>query len=208
MLVFSMGIFSKRLGDDKRTWTPLSRQPLKDFLSHRLPWSIVQPLWKRDFLLDLNGFDESFNRLQDVELHTRALFHPGVNYKQIPSEPDCYYRIDDARRNYDVYNYDLKRVRSSLQYFSKFYKIATEHAIASYLPGTIYHTYLQVLFHAKHKQIDSEQLQTLEKELLGSETLRGMSPLKIYVFKMCRFCNLRLPRIPGCNYILNKLALM
>src|SRR5688572_111945 len=68
LFVFSMGVFHKQVGDDKRTWTPGSKRPLKDFLQHRLPWSILQPFWRRDFLMKLSGFDPSFERLQDVEL--------------------------------------------------------------------------------------------------------------------------------------------
>jgi glycosyltransferase involved in cell wall biosynthesis len=202
LLVFSMGVFHNEPGDDKRTWLPSSQTPLKDFLAHRLPWSILQPFWKKDFLIQLGGFDESFQRLQDVELNTRALLHKNIEPKIIGGEPDCFYRIDDKRRNYDVYNFDLKRVEASLQYFSKYYIIAAERGLESSLYGTIYHAYLQLMFDRRHNRIAKKEFTELEKKLLTPKIIKRLS--KKLLFKLAKTYNLYFPRIRGCNFLLNK----
>lgn len=71
---------------------------LLSFLSHDLPWCITSVLWKRGILQTLNGFIETFSRLQDPELHTRALLIPGIRFKVFhDSVPDSTYRISYAR---------------------------------------------------------------------------------------------------------------
>ena len=77
-----------------------------DFLAYRVPWNISSPLWQKASLVNLNGFDESFERLQDVELHTRALLHPGVKYYILNTEPDMFYRLGgfNASKLYSALN--------------------------------------------------------------------------------------------------------
>ena len=45
------------------------------FLAHQLPWAITCPIWKKDALLAIGGFDESLQRLQDVDLAIRLLLN-------------------------------------------------------------------------------------------------------------------------------------
>lgn len=102
--VFPMGCFKKEVGDCASKWIPVKGQDdLSKFLAHQMPWTIMQPLWKRAFLEKLKignfvgPFDEEFPRLQDVEMHTRALLI-GARYCICEDEEsDCYYRIDVAR---------------------------------------------------------------------------------------------------------------
>ena len=54
---------------------------LIEFLKYRLPWSIMCPIWKRDFLIKLKGFKEGYPRLNDPELMIRALIEPEVKFK-------------------------------------------------------------------------------------------------------------------------------
>jgi glycosyltransferase involved in cell wall biosynthesis len=69
--------------------------PLIRFLSHDLPWLITCPIWKRRFLIELGGFDSKYFRLNDPELHTRALLKSN-NYKTFfYLKEDCYYRIGE-----------------------------------------------------------------------------------------------------------------
>ncbi|OMP31160.1 glycosyltransferase family 2 protein [Mangrovimonas sp. DI 80] len=51
-----------------------------DFLSANLPWTISNPLWKRNLLLDIRGFTEGYPRFNDPELMIRALLRLSVNY--------------------------------------------------------------------------------------------------------------------------------
>ena len=98
-LVFSGGTFYTKIGDSSSQWIPNpAANHLKLFISHCLPWQTSAPIWKPSFLKHLNGFNEAYPRLQDVEIHTRALLQANVKYKVIGGIPDFYYRIDENRK--------------------------------------------------------------------------------------------------------------
>lgn len=77
-LVFPMGVKSN-VGIMKREIRQ-SESYLIDFLKFELPWAIMCPIWKRDFLIELNGFKEGYLRLNDPELMIRALTKPDVKF--------------------------------------------------------------------------------------------------------------------------------
>ena len=52
---------------------------LISFLSYKLLWQIMDPLWSKSFLNQIGGFDERIPRFQDVELSIKALLHDNVN---------------------------------------------------------------------------------------------------------------------------------
>lgn len=54
---------------------------LVPFLSANLPWSIMCPIWKRNFLVELEGFTEGYPRFNDPELMIRALLVSNVDFK-------------------------------------------------------------------------------------------------------------------------------
>ncbi len=204
--VFTMGVFNKVIGDSSYLWKPNSKNPLTDFLQHKLPWSILQPIWKKDFLIKIGGFDESFNRLQDVELHTRALLVENVNYKQIVNSPDCYYRIDEARKNFNVFEFLFRRVESSNLYVSKFNSLILDKKTKHYLVGTIYMTYLQILWQFKNKTIGQLQYKQLENRMLKNNSF-PLSGIERCLFFAGSFFN-QLPfRIPGINWLILKILI-
>ncbi len=102
-LVFPTGHFYNKIGDCIKIQTIKEKDNhLLKFLAYEYQWSISSPIWKKSFLNHLGLFDEEYLRLQDIELHTRALMSNHVYYKIISNiEPDCYYRIDPSRRVYD-----------------------------------------------------------------------------------------------------------
>lgn len=57
------------------------KDPLINFLSNKSYWNIMCPIWKKQFFFELGGFNDKFLRYQDVEIHIRALTHPGVKYR-------------------------------------------------------------------------------------------------------------------------------
>jgi glycosyltransferase involved in cell wall biosynthesis len=117
--VFSMYSFLESKYSVVSTWKPSENNFLNEFLSHRLPWTISQPVWRKKFLIQLEGFDETFKRLQDVELHTRALLQ-GARVFISSTAPDCFYRVDAARiLNFE--NHFRLQAEGSLMYFKKFY---------------------------------------------------------------------------------------
>ena len=102
-IVFPTGTFFKKIGDSSSIWLPKSKNFLISFLKHNLKWTIMSTIWKKSSLKMLNGFDEEYSRLQDVELHTRALLNPDFRYKVLSNNPiDNYYRIDVSRTSISI----------------------------------------------------------------------------------------------------------
>ena len=205
MWIFTMGVFNKTVGDDKRLWLPNTLTPLNDFLRHTLPWQTMQAVWKREFILLLDGFDENFLRLQDVELHTRALLNPEANYLLFPGVPDCYLRIDEARLNFDVFTFLLRWTNSVIQYCTKFYEEAKARRLNHLLIVTVYKTYLQILFYYKTKKIDKAQYEELSKKLFDYLMNYRMSLVKRFLFFLAKPINLSPLRLPGYNWFTNKI---
>jgi len=200
--VFSMGVFRHKMGDMTGKWIPSSKRPLEDFLSHRLPWGICQPIWKRSFFNQIGGFDESFLRRQDVDLHTRALMYPFVQFRQVPGDVDCYYRIDEDRLNYKIEEFVRRSVYSSLQYCHKFFLKAKEMRLDGRIIGTVYKTYVWLINNYKNRTIGEKDFGIYESELFLALDGFSVSPLKRFLFRTGKFFNLHCVRIPGINWII------
>lgn len=93
-VVFPMASFT----NDINSWSMTSRLMVKDFkhffASGFAAWQVSSPIWRKDFFInDLKGFNESYLRLQDIELHLRAIAASDGNYKVMKDScPDCFYR--------------------------------------------------------------------------------------------------------------------
>ncbi|MFV9550622.1 glycosyltransferase family 2 protein [Algibacter sp. PT7-4] len=83
-LVFPMGVMRDGLVTKKEIIHKTSY--LEEFLNYRLPWSIMCPIWKRDYLNKLKGFKEGYPRLNDPELMIRALLIKNVKFKVFNNE--------------------------------------------------------------------------------------------------------------------------
>jgi glycosyltransferase involved in cell wall biosynthesis len=202
--VFTMGVFNKKIGDLDSEWKPTSKIPLNDFLSHQLPWAIPQPIWKKDFLRSLGGFNEEFKRMQDVELHTRALLAENVLFKQVPSVVDCYYRIDENRKDLNTFQFMSRWIDAALMYIQRFQSIPNEHK--KYLIGTIYETYIQLVFQLKTRKITAEEFSLLEKKTLNP--FIKINKTQYILLSISKFYNLKLIRIPGINKTLKQLLIL
>lgn len=205
--VHSMQIFENKVGDRSQLWLPRSKEPLHDFLIHKLPWSVMQPIWKTEFIKLLGGFDESFERLQDVEMHTRALLIKDVRYELLIGEPDCYYRIDEKRKNYNSLVFLTKWTKSAQQYCDKFINLVDTKS-SRYLLGTICHAYLQILLYYKSGKIKKREFETLEASILKSDLIIKTKGFKRLLLSFFRFYNVFLPRFPGINRMLITLIVL
>ena len=199
--VFSMQVFLKKIGDYTSIWKPNSNKPLNDFLKHQLPWQTMQPIWRKEFLINLGGFNEKFSRMQDVELHTRALLVKDVLFKQIVNAPDCYYRIDENRIELNAYQFMDRWIESALMYAKCFESLDLKHK--KYLVGTIYEVFLQTIYRLKRSSITSKEFDELENKLLRTQF--HLSKWKLVLFSASKFYNLKLPRIPGINKVIKQL---
>lgn len=202
LCVFTMEVFKGSKGDSSHRWVPSSKDPLADFFRHKLPWSVMQPIWRRSFLLRIGGFDESFKRHQDVEFHTRALLEPGVRYRTVVGAPDCFYRISEERKVLRPYELLDGFTESSLSYHAKFLEAASQKRSRSMLLGIIYQTYMQILLNFKNKVIGKEEFTALENKLFGPDIQRELSFSKKILFRIARTYNLMPVRVPGINMVL------
>lgn len=205
MAVFTMEVFSNTPGDHGQRWVPDSPHPLQDFFRHKLPWQTMQPIWDRMFLQSLDGFDESFSRHQDVELHTRALLVPGVRYRLFPGEPDCYYRIAEERKVIDPLPLLRRFCDSAVRYRSKFLPAARAKGCGDLLLGILHRTYLQVLLNAKAGRIDRKGLAELDELLFTTGPGEELSARERSLFRFTRWYNLLPVRVPGINLVVFRL---
>jgi len=78
------GAFLRRPGDLGYEQSPdLLGDDLLSFLFSEVPWQTTAPIWRRDALMRLGGFDESLPSWQDVDLHVRAIAG-GLRYLRLP----------------------------------------------------------------------------------------------------------------------------
>ena len=214
-LIYPMGTFYKSIGDSSFVWRARDGKHLQQFLSHDISWTITSPIWKRTFLMKLQGFDESFPRLQDVELHTRALLHPNVKY-QISQRhtPDSYYRIDESRIVDDYQIFIENFIDGTELYIEKsigYIKNLDDKSCIRLIPrlkGTVMSAIVTILHSHKEEKISKEQRDDMLKRLLIEiDKHRLLSSLdnkliNIYI----RGYDLGVYRIKGYNYIFKKLV--
>lgn len=82
--VFLMEAFLQKPGDmGRRVSHDLHGDDLLSFLLFELPWQTSAPIWRREVLERLGGFDEALPSWQDVDLHVRALT-AGLQYLKFP----------------------------------------------------------------------------------------------------------------------------
>jgi len=121
--VFPMQTFQDNARLPKTTWIPQCRDNLRAFLSFRIPWAIMQPLWNRKFLECLGGFNEAFQRLQDIELHTRALLSNARVKCFASNAPDCFYRVIDNRHSESTEKMAWLHTENAIRYYQYFWPI-------------------------------------------------------------------------------------
>ena len=198
-----MQVFFKKVGDSTSTWKPNSKKPLNDFLFHKLPWQTMQPIWKTDFIRSIGGFNQDFERMQDVELHTRALLIENVLFEQIVDKPDCYYRIDEDRKIFNAFNFISLRIDSTILYVQRFNFLPMKQR--KYLIGTIYETFLQLEYVLKKKQITRAEFEILKKKLFNQSM--NLTKIQKILFCCSQLYNFNLFRVSGVNRIFKYLIL-
>jgi len=88
-IVFQM-LVDNRVQNKKLLWNIDSEEnDLLRFLHFDFVWSITSPIWNKNSLLKLGGFDENLNCWQDIDLSLRAIVE-GCSYsKKLNLSPDC-----------------------------------------------------------------------------------------------------------------------
>jgi len=71
----------------KEVVIPTRSSYLEGFLSNKIYWGIMCTFWEINFLKSLNGFNIYYPRLNDPEIHIRAMLAEKNNYKVLNSLP-------------------------------------------------------------------------------------------------------------------------
>lgn len=192
--VFPMRVFRDSPDRPLDTWIPRPGDHLRHFLAHRLDWSIVQPLWRREFLGRIGGFDESFTRLQDPELHTRALL-AGARVKCFPDvEPDCFYRAfgDDAG---DASRLSARSMDAAIHFYRVFFGTVPP-ALRRDLAGTLFASLSQHVHWWRSGRLPTPAFDAAARELVAA----CEAPAQRRVLAGYRVIQRMLPvRVPGIN---------
>lgn len=120
-IVFPMASFK----DDPLLALKCSKTNVKNmkyyFASAQGGWQVTSPIYRTEFFNSLNGFNESFPRLQDIELHFRAILKSGNNYiVRDDVEPDCLYRMG-------ANHYSSQKIINGLKAHRLFFNLLQDH---------------------------------------------------------------------------------
>ena len=202
--VFPMITFSKSKENVINRWGVSGEDLLNRFLSHQLPWTISQPCWKLSFLKEIEGFDLSFSRLQDVELHTRALIH-GARVFVNNDKADCCYRISSSRLTWDMNEILEKYIDSVGRFVDKFYAqiSSRQHRL---LAVTVLFIIDMVVVAFRSGKINRRQANHYMKRVALTSIKRLDSKHTEILLKFFIFFNLNFPfRLHGLRFMVKKM---
>ena len=96
-LIFQSQLFCRHVGDAGTMWNSLTdADQMSRFLRCDSVWHTSGPLWRRDAVRALHGFDEHLACWQDLDFHIRALA-TNMTYRVFFDLPaDCHIRRHDA----------------------------------------------------------------------------------------------------------------
>ena len=126
--VFPYGTFFQGI-EDAHPHAITTKNAEYQFATSMSGWIITCSLFRLDFLKRTGSFDETFPRLQDVEMHLRALTTSGVSYKifeKLP--PDCYYRQSSI-------GYSLDKLKKTMIAYEKFINLLEMLIMENRLPN-------------------------------------------------------------------------
>lgn len=102
ILVHQTGLFYDQLHDSNLICNVENDEHHLDrFLARDLVWLISGPIWPKEVLKVLNGFNLNLKSHQEYDLHVRALIH-GYEFDLLEKEPKVFYRQNvesESRKN-------------------------------------------------------------------------------------------------------------
>jgi len=94
-VVFPQLFFKKKPYDLTALINIYTKEPsLYRFLNLDTVWLTTQPIWKKEALLLIGGFDEELMSWQDLDLHLRAFSGELQYFYHSKADPDCFWRIN------------------------------------------------------------------------------------------------------------------
>ena len=200
--VFPIGTFYSKIGDSASEWVPKGKDFLKKFLKHELPWHTMSVVWKAEFIRKLGGFNVEYPRLQDVELHTRALLHRGTKFKIFTKlKTDSYYRISLIRTSENLENQLKNQLQGVFLYINNISSILKLSKQKILLRGTLfsYVTMLNFRCFVEHKKpgLQRDIFALIVKFLKTSDLF---SKRDVYYLKYYNNLYKKMWRIKGFNF--------
>ena len=117
-IVFPILHFSKTPGDTDILWSKyVGDDTLAQFINMQSPWQTMGPVWRKESVKKIGGWDESLATWQDWEFHIRALLK-GIRYKIVDGLPDCFLRRSEHDR-ISAGDMKLARLETKLLLFKK-----------------------------------------------------------------------------------------
>jgi len=161
----NLGIFNTIvLRKRKMLFTRYSFNPLKGFLSGSYPWQTMSPIWKRSYLISLEGFDQDFPRLQDVELHARALLQDDITYKYfLFTKVDSFYVINQNFDKNISKDKSSKQIIGFIYYLEKMLPILKTDKQRNYLKRMYYMLLLEVSDNAVDSTLETKIFELRKK---------------------------------------------
>jgi glycosyltransferase involved in cell wall biosynthesis len=193
--VFPMLVFRGTVDDVVDRWIPRPGPHLRNFLSHRLDWSIMQPMWRRSFLGRIGGFDESFTRLQDPELHARALQAGARVFCASSGAADCLYRVAVDRHDGEGRPIAARHVAGALHFYEAFWP-RTAGVERRALTGTLLASIASVDHWRRAGHVSAGEAEALERRLIGACRI---SWHRRALAELCRLNRASPRRIRGLN---------
>lgn len=171
MWIFNMGTFTDTISErnESSSWLlPLKKNISVDqFLKHQIPFGTPQVVWKKSFIKQIGGFNPTFKRLQDVELHTRALLHD-CKFITFPKEPiDVYYRIEVNRLTSNKEIFYQNYADAAILYYNNFLKSVPNH-FRKILVGTLFEVISTIIYQKRINTIEHESVKLLVSNLINS----------------------------------------
>ncbi len=203
--VFAMSNFRRSIGDEDYRWRPVKQGALEGFLSHRIPWAITCPIWRREFVLRQDGFNERYPRLQDVEFHTRCLLDEEFSFEVYPDKVDCHYRLPATRAGTSVV-----KLRPTIEgfrlYLDEFTQEAEKRNFSPLLFLSLFSAMERICRAYREGSIDRKALLEYSEPLLQGRLCRTGSRWRTSVIRMYRwlFGSLSLPA-RGSNWVIRRI---
>lgn len=189
--VFGMESFVFSPDEKGYKWLPKQENALERFLSHELPWAIMQPIYKRSFLIqnDLK-WRTDVSRMQDVFFHTDCLIK-APNFKVSSAFIDCKYRIDEKRMIADKEQHYSNWTSAVVKYHSTYREQSVRFKV--YLDEMVVRTFQVLSQGFLNKHFSEHVYNSLSDEFYSLQT----SPLVKAYIKLVK----RLPfHVPGLQF--------
>lgn len=144
-VVFPVGYFSSDINNYWMYKKLSSANPLYCFAAASPPWQTMQAIIRKELFERINGFDEKYQRFQDVEFYLRAIIAAKEEYKIVNTKvPDCFFRHNGTSGNLTS-----NKLKSSLDSCCYLFDLVVSHSIFFCDKKKLYIVYLAIISNYK-----------------------------------------------------------